>query len=181
MNFRLSSFSLQMLRPKLIYKNLLTHPASLPSFQHVIIHVTMKEILKNPKWSSRAFLVTELVAAQKSVPIRAKRSIGQWKLKKDAVMGSKVTLRKEKMNQFLDQLVHVILPRDKEFHSLQISSSQSQSFSMGIQDSFLFHQLETQYEKWKKSCGFHLHFSTSAHNHHQLKQLLSLYHFPVSS
>mgnify|MGYP001230471372 CR=1 FL=1 len=182
MKNRLEAFYLQHMRNKLIYKNLYLCHSSIPKIESVLINVTTKEAIQNKKNASKALLLTELISSQKSVPIKAKKSISQWKLRKNSLIGSKVTLRKTNMYEFLDRFAHTVLTKDKEFTGLSTTISNKDincsSYSLGIKDFFDFPELESQYEKFKISSGLNIIINSNAKTKKEVIQLLSIFHFP---
>lgn len=183
MKNRLQLFVDSCLRHKLIYKNIYTNSSCIPKLQNINLNMTLKESLQNKKGYFKAMVSLEMVSGQKPIAIKAKKSISNWKLRKNATIGAKVTLRNEMMFHFLDKLIHVVLPRDKEFQPFPcvIESHcdiNNSTYSFGISDFFLFPELESQYEKFKFGSGFNIILNSNSGTKKEMIQLLSMYHLP---
>nr|YP_007890712.1 ribosomal protein L5 [Jakoba libera]AGH24206.1 ribosomal protein L5 [Jakoba libera] len=184
MNHRISWYYETILRDLLIYKIVAQNCHQLPTVSKINLNTTCKEISKDKKNLSKILILMELLSGQKPVMVKAKKSISQWKLRKGYPIGAKVTLRNQMMFSFLDRLIHTALCKDREFRGItltKVKGKQGYSFSIGFSDSFLFPEIESQYEKFQSSYGFNLNCQTTSHEVEELKLLVSALHLPLLS
>lgn len=121
-----------------------------------------------------------MICGQKAVLTYAKKSIASFKLRKGIAIGAKVTLRKKRMNDFIDKLVWVALPRSKDFQGLEESSvDKTGNLTIGIEEQTVFPEAST--ETVKKIFGLEVIVSTSAKNQKEGIELLKLAGFPIKS
>lgn len=139
------------------YKN----PMAVPKLEKISINIGMGEATQNPKLMEGA--VTELtqIAGQKPVVTKAKKSIAAFKLRSGMSIGCMVTLRGDRMYEFLDRLVNVALPRVRDFRGVSTKSFDGRgNYTLGIKDQLLFPEID--YNKVEKTKGMNISITTTA-------------------
>lgn len=178
MKNRLQWYYEDILRDKLLLKTIPSNSFELPSLKRVHLNLTSKEVIKTKKVIHKLYILLELLSSQKPIFIKARKSISQWKLRKNSLIGVKVNLRQNRMFEFIDKLIHNALCKDRDFKGITLSTNYH-SYSLGISDSFLFPEIESQYDKFQTSYGFHINFEIRCKSIHELQVLLSGFHFPI--
>lgn len=145
----------------------------------VTVHYTSKYMLAEPKNILLPSVALQLVTGQTPHVTRASQSVAAFKLKKSQVLGCAVTLRKEMMNRFMTQCVHVLLPRIKDFSSLPVSSLQP-SVHFGIEQMLFFPTLEKHVDIFEPLEGCSVHVQTSAKTPVEMLLLCSGLKLPTS-
>jgi large subunit ribosomal protein L5 len=129
----------QKLKKDFGYKNEL----AVPRMEKVTVNVGMGQGLKDPKFFDLVEKTLTKITGQKPVPTKAKKSISSFKIRKDMNIGMKVTLRGRRMYDFVEKLVHVVLPRVRDFRGLEPESMDKRgNLSLGIQESHVFPEIE---------------------------------------
>jgi large subunit ribosomal protein L5 len=119
----------------------------------------------------------ELIAGQKPVITKAKTSIAQFKLREGMPIGCKVTLRRERMYEFLDRLVTIALPRVRDFRGLNPKSFDGRgNYAMGLKEQIIFPEIN--YDRIEKVRGMDIIIATSARTDDEARELLRLFNFP---
>jgi large subunit ribosomal protein L5 len=119
-----------------------------------------------------------LISGQKAVLTRAKKAIASFKTRKDMAIGAKVTLRGHKMNDFLERLIHVVLPRSRDFRGIEsVSIDQRGNLAVAVKEHIVFPEISP--EKAKKIFGLEIIVVTSAKSREEGLQLLKLLGFPI--
>ncbi|MBI4387776.1 MAG: 50S ribosomal protein L5 [Candidatus Omnitrophica bacterium] len=155
------------------YKNTLQSP----HLEKVVINMGVKEGAADIKILDQ--LANELgrITGQKPVVTRAKKSISAFKLREGVPIGLKVTLRKNRMYEFLDRLFNVAMPRIRDFRGFSLSSfDQHGNYTLGIQEQIIFPEIE--FDRIKKVQGMDITFVTTTENKDEAKQLLELLGLP---
>ena len=148
-----------------------------PKVEKVVLNVGLGEAIQNIKLLDSVQKELSLIAGQKSLTTKAKKSIAGFKLRKGMPIGCKVTLRGDKMYEFLDRLVSVALPRIRDFKGVSTRAFDGKgNYSLGIKEQFIFPEIE--YDKVEMVHGMDIAVCTSANTDAEAKALLRLLGMP---
>jgi large subunit ribosomal protein L5 len=121
-----------------------------------------------------------LISGQKALTCNARKSVASFKLREGNPIGCKVTLRKQKMYEFLDRLVNIAIPRIRDFRGLNANSFDGRgNYNMGISEQIVFPEID--FEKVTKVRGMDIAITTTAQNDDDAKKLLAMFNFPFKS
>ena len=161
---------------KFDYKNKM----QVPKIEKVVINVGVGEAKDNSKVLEAVVNDLQLISGQKPVVCRAKKSISNFKLRENMPIGCKVTLRKEKMYDFIDKLVNVALPRVRDFRGVSEKSFDGRgNYALGLKEHLIFPEIE--YDKIDKIRGLEIIFVTSACTDEEARELLRLFGMPFAN
>ena len=164
------------LTKKFGYKNVM----QLPKIEKVIINMGVGEAVGNPKSLDAAVTDLTIIAGQKPILTRAKKSIATWKIRQGMPIGAKVTLRGVRMYQFLDKFMNVALPRVRDFHGVSSKAFDGRgNYSVGLKEQLIFPEIE--YDKIDKVRGMNVVIVTSAKTDEEARKLLKLMGMPFSA
>ena len=164
------------LTEKFGYKNVM----QLPKLEKVIINMGVGEAVGNPKALDAAVNDLTLIAGQKPIVTRAKKSIATWKIRQGMPIGAKVTLRGSRMYQFLDKFINVALPRVRDFHGVSAKAFDGRgNYSVGLKEQLIFPEID--YDKIDKVRGMNVVIVTTAKTDEEARELLSLLGMPFSA
>jgi len=163
--------------PKLMqdfsYKNIM----QVPKLEKIVINMGLGEAIQNVKILDSAVVELATIAGQKAVITKAKKSIASFKLRQGMPIGCMVTLRREKMYEFLDRLVNVSLPRVRDFKGVSGKAFDGKgNYSLGVKEQLIFPEIN--YDKVDKIKGMNITIVTSAKNDEEGKALLKLMGMP---
>ena len=148
-----------------------------PKVQKVVLNVGLGEAIQNIKLLDAVQKELSLVTGQKAVITKAKKSIASFKLKKGVPIGCKVTLRGDRMYEFLDRLISLALPRIRDFKGVSGKSFDGRgNYSMGLKEQFIFPEID--YDKVEIAHGLDITICTSAKTAKEGKSLLSYLGMP---
>ena len=148
-----------------------------PKLDKIVINMGVGEAKDNAKVLDAAVKDLETIAGQKAVLTRAKKSIANFKIREGLAIGCKVTLRGEKMYEFLDRLVNLALPRVRDFRGVNPNSFDGRgNYALGIKEQIIFPELE--YETVDKVRGMDIIFVTTANTDEEARELLTLFNMP---
>lgn len=148
-----------------------------PKVQKVVLNVGLGEAIQNIKLLDAVQKEISLVTGQKAVITKAKKSIASFKLKKGVPIGCKVTLRGDRMYEFLDRLISLALPRIRDFKGVSGRSFDGRgNYSMGLKEQFIFPEID--YDKVEIAHGLDVTICTSAKTAKEGKALLSFLGMP---
>ena len=134
---------------------------------------------ENPKALESAVADLEQITGQKAVLTKAKNSIANFKIREGMNIGCKVTLRGEKMYEFLDRLVNLALPRVRDFRGVNPNSFDGRgNYALGIKEQFIFPEIE--FDKVDKVRGMDIIFVTTAKTDEEARELLTLFNMPFA-
>jgi large subunit ribosomal protein L5 len=149
------------------YKNVM----AIPKLQKIVINIGMGEAIQNSKLLDAAVDELSLIAGQRPVITRAKKSIASFKLRKGMTIGCMVTLRGERMYEFLDRMVSVALPRVRDFRGLSTKSFDGRgNYTIGLRDQLIFPEID--YAKVNKIKGMNITLATTAKTDDEARTLL---------
>jgi large subunit ribosomal protein L5 len=155
------------------YKNRM----EVPRLEKIVINMGVGEATQDKKKVETAAQEMELIAGQKPVITKAKTSIAQFKLREGMPIGVKVTLRRERMYEFLDRLITIALPRVRDFRGLNPKSFDGRgNFAMGLKEQLVFPEIN--YDRIEKVRGMDIIVTTSAKTDDEARELLRLFNFP---
>lgn len=148
-----------------------------PKLEKIIVNMGVGEATQNSKLIDAAVADLEIIAGQKPVIKKAKKSEAGFKLREDMPIGTKVTLRKEKMYDFLDRLVNVVLPRVRDFDGVSAKAFDGRgNYSLGLRDQLVFPEIE--FDKVTKLLGMSITIVSSARTDEEGRALLKAYGMP---
>lgn len=155
------------------YKNAL----EVPRIEKIVLNMGVGEATQDKKKVEQAASEMELIAGQKPVVTRAKKSIAQFKLREGMPIGVKVTLRRERMYEFLDRFVTIALPRVRDFRGLNPKSFDGRgNYACGIREQIIFPEIN--YDRIDKVRGMDVIVTTTAKTDEEARELLRLFGFP---
>ena len=164
---------LPQLKDKLGVKNVM----AVPKLTKVVINMGVGEALTDKKHLESAVNDLELIAGQKAVITKASKSVASFKLREGWPVGCKVTLRGDRMYDFIERLVNIAIPRERDFRGLNPKSFDGQgNYSMGIKEQIIFPEIN--YDNIDKIRGMDICINTSASNNEDAKALLEVLNFP---
>jgi large subunit ribosomal protein L5 len=163
--------------PAMIEKFGYTNRMQVPRLDKIVINMGVGEATQDKKKVEIAAAEMELIAGQKPVVTKAKKSIAQFKLREGMPIGVKVTLRRERMYEFLDRLVTIALPRVRDFRGLNPKSFDGRgNYAMGLKEQLVFPEIS--YDKIDKVRGMDIIVTTTAKTDDEARELLRLFNFP---
>ncbi len=168
---RLKETYTKEVRKKLADEFKIKNPMALPKIEKVVINMGVGEAIQNAKLLDTASEELSTISGQKPVITRAKKSIASFKLREGQAIGTMVTLRGEKMYEFLDRLINIALPRVRDFRGVPTKSFDGRgNFTLGIRDHLIFPEIDPG--KVDKSKGMNITIVTTAPNDEQARFLL---------
>jgi large subunit ribosomal protein L5 len=164
------------LTSKFGYKNVM----QLPKVEKVIINMGVGEAVGNPKALDAAVSDLTIISGQKPLLTRAKKSLAAWKLREGMPIGCKVTLRGERMYQFLDKFMNVALPRVRDFRGVSGTAFDGRgNYAVGLKEQLIFPEIE--YDKIDKIRGMNIVIVTTAQTDEEARELLKLMGMPFKA
>ena len=149
----------------------------IPRITKVVLNMGVGEAVGDSKKIKSALGDMELIAGQKPVPTKAKKSIAGFKLREEMNIGAKVTLRRNRMYEFIDRLTNVALPRVRDFRGLNAKSFDGNgNFAMGLKEHIVFPEID--YDKVDSVRGMDIVVCTNAKTNEEAKALLAEFDFP---
>lgn len=147
------------------------NPMAVPKVEKIVLNMGMGEAISNAKILDAAVDELGQITGQKPVTTKAKKSIASFKLREGQSIGTMVTLRGDKMYEFLDRLISIALPRVRDFRGVPTKSFDGRgNYTLGIRDHFIFPEIDIS--KVDKSKGMNITIVTSAKNDDQARSLL---------
>ena len=161
------------LQKEFSYKN----PMQVPTVKKVVVNIGMGEAIQNVKAMDAAVGDLAAITGQRPIITRAKRSVATFKLREGMQVGCMVTLRGERMFQFLDKLMNVALPRLRDFQGVSPEAFDGHgNYTLGLREQLVFPEID--YDKVDKVRGMEVSIVTSAHTDEEGRQLLKLMGMP---
>ena len=156
-----------------------TSSMQIPKIEKIVINMGCGDAVANSKVLDEAVEELTLIAGQKPVVTKAKKSIANFKLREGMPIGCKVTLRGEKMYEFLDRLVNLALPRVRDFRGVNPNAFDGRgNYALGIKEQLIFPEIE--YDKVDKVRGMDIIFVTTANTDEEARELLTLFNMPFA-
>jgi len=148
-----------------------------PKIEKITLNMGVGEATQDKKKVTSAAEEMQLIAGQKPVITRAKKSIAQFKLREGMPIGAKVTLRRERMYEFLDRMVTIAMPRIRDFRGLNPKSFDGRgNYAFGIKEQLIFPEIS--YDRIEKVRGMDIIITTTAKTDDEARELLRLFGFP---
>ncbi len=168
---RLKTRFLKEIAPVLMKENNLKNPMSVPHLNKIVINMGMGEATQNSKVMDVAVNELGQITGQKPVVTRAKKSIAAFKVREGQAIGAMVTLRGDRMYEFFDRLISIVLPRVRDFKGVSTKSFDGRgNYTLGLHDQLIFPEIS--YEKVDKQRGMNVTIVTTAANDAQARSLL---------
>ena len=157
------------------YKN----PMQVPKLDKIVINMGVGEAKENAKVLEAAVRDMEIIAGQKAIVTKSKKSVANFKIREDMPIGCKVTLRGAKMYEFADRLINLALPRVRDFRGVNPNSFDGRgNYAMGIKEQLIFPEIE--YDTVDKVRGMDIIFVTTAQTDEEARYLLTLFNMPFA-
>ena len=157
------------------YKNIM----EVPKLDKVVINMGVGEAKDNHKLLESAIADLEKITGQKAVVTKAKKSVANFKIREGMAIGCKVTLRGEKMYEFVDRLINLALPRVRDFRGVNPNAFDGRgNYALGIKEQLIFPEIE--YDKIDKVRGMDIIFVTTANTDEEARELLKQFNMPFT-
>lgn len=157
------------------YKNMM----QVPKLDKIVVNMRVGEAKDNAKVLEAAVSELETITGQKAVLTKAKKAVANFKIREGMPIGCKVTLRGEKMYEFLDRLVNLALPRVRDFRGVNPNAFDGRgSYALGIKEQIIFPEIE--YDKIDKVRGMDVIIVTTAKTDEEARELLTLFNMPFA-
>ena len=154
-------------------------PMEVPRIQKICLNQGLGDAVADKKLVDAAVIEMSSIAGQRAVPTVSKKDISNFKLRKGMPIGARVTLRGDKMYEFLDRLISVSLPRTRDFRGVKVTGFDGHgNFTMGVKEQIIFPEINI--EKVNKINGMDITIVTSAQNDEEAKALLAEFGFPFT-
>jgi len=151
-------------------------PMQIPKPTKVVINMGLGKAPTNPKILENAIAELETITGQKAVKTKARKSISNFKLREGMDIGARVTLREDRMWEFLDRFINIALPRIRDFRGVSTRLSGRGDYTLGLKDQLIFPEIE--YDKVDEHRGMNVTIVTSAKNDEEGRELLRLLGMP---
>ena len=172
---RYKAEAIPALKQKFGYKNTM----EVPRLEKIVINMGLGDCKDNAKAMEQAVSELTIISGQKPMVTKAKKSIANFKVREGQNVGAKVTLRGARMEEFMDKLVSVALPRVRDFHGVSTKAFDGRgNYALGIQEQLLFPEIE--YDKVEKIRGMEMIFVTTAKTDEECKELLAALGMPFA-
>ena len=157
------------------YKNIM----EVPKLEKIVINMGVGEAKENQKVLESAVNDLTIIAGQKPILTRARKSVANFKIRENMAIGCKVTLRKAKMYEFADKLMTIALPRVRDFRGVSSKAFDGRgNYSLGIKEQLIFPEIE--YDKIDKVRGMDIIFVTTANTDEEARELLRFFGMPFA-
>ncbi len=154
-----------------------TSVMQVPRIEKITLNMGVGEAVADKKVMENAVGDMEKIAGQKVIVTKAKKSVAAFKIRDDYPVGCKVTLRRERMYEFLDRLITVAIPRIRDFRGIPAKSFDGRgNYNMGVKEQIIFPEIE--YDKIDAIRGMNITITTTAKTDEEAKALLSAFSFP---
>ena len=158
------------------YKNVM----EIPKVEKIVVNMGVSEAVGNPKVLDAAVADLTQISGQKPIVTKAKKSISAFKVREGMSIGTKVTLRGERMYHFMDKLLNVALPRVRDFRGISPKAFDGRgNYTLGVKEQLIFPEME--YDKIDKIRGMDITIVTSANTDEEARELLKLMGTPFSA
>ncbi|HVX01126.1 MAG TPA: 50S ribosomal protein L5 [Candidatus Babeliaceae bacterium] len=174
---RLEELYIEELRPQLKEKLQLDNIMEVPKLSKIVVNVGVKEAVADSRVLQTVSSIIEAITGQAPVKTVAKKSIAGFKIREGMQIGVMVTLRKQKMYEFLDKLINLALPKVRDFQGVSRNFDRRGNYTLGIRDSSIFPEAEVA-GGTDKSCGMSITFHTTAKGDDQAFELLNSFGMP---
>ncbi len=177
---RLKEFYSQDVAPAMMKKFGYKNVMEIPKVEKIVINMGVSDAVGNPKAMDAAVSDLTQISGQKPIVTKAKKSISAFKVREGMSIGTKVTLRGERMYHFLDKLVSVALPRVRDFRGISPKAFDGRgNYTLGVKEQLIFPEME--YDKIDKIRGMDITVVTTAKTDEEARELLKLMGMPFSA
>jgi len=174
---RLQEFYSETVVPQLMDRLSLSNPMEVPKISKITLNMGVGEAVADRKVVDKAVEDMQRIAGQKPLVCRARKSVAAFKLRDGMPIGCKVTLRRERMYEFLDRLISIAIPRVRDFRGLNPKSFDGRgNYSMGVQEQIIFPEID--YDQIDTIRGMDITITTTARNDEEGRALLEAFSFP---
>jgi len=176
---RLNEIYTKSIRPELLQQNGYKNILEVPKLQKIVINMGLGEAVQDSKKVASAVADLTKITGQKPVITKASKSVAGFKLREGMPIGCKVTLRRDKMYEFLDRLITIALPRVRDFRGLNpLSFDGFGNYAMGLKEQIVFPEID--YDQIDTIRGMDIIFVTSAKTDDEARELLRKFDFPFT-
>ena len=176
---RLNEIYTKSIRPELLQQNGYKNILEVPKLQKIVINMVLGEAVQDSKKVASAVADLTKITGQKPIITKASKSVAGFKLREGMPIGCKVTLRRDKMYEFLDRLITIALPRVRDFRGLNPSSFDGcGNYAMGLKEQIVFPEID--YDQIDTIRGMDIIFVTSAKTDDEARELLRKFDFPFT-
>ena len=176
---RLHKFYIDTVVPAIMKEKGYKNVNQVPKLEKVIVSRGLGDVKDNSQAFNKAVEELAVITGQKPITTTAKKSIANFKIREGLAIGCKVTLRGEKMYEFLDRLVNLALPRVRDFRGVNPNSFDGRgNYALGIKEQIIFPEIE--YDKVDKVRGMDIIFVTTANTDEEARELLTLFNMPFA-
>ena len=176
---RIKDLYVNEIAPALMKKFEYKSPMQIPKLDKIVINVGVGDAKENSKAIDSVINDISIIAGQKAVPTYAKKSVANFKLREGMKIGVKVTLRGERMYEFVDRLFNFSLPRVRDFKGINPNAFDGRgNYSLGLKEQLIFPEIE--YDKVEKIRGMDIAFVTTANTDEEARELLTLLGAPFA-
>ena len=176
---RLKDMYKEQVAPALMKQFAYSSVMQIPKFDKIVVNIGAGDAKENVKVIDTIIEELGLISGQKAVPTYAKKSVANFKLREGAKIGAKVTLRGEKMYEFMDRLFNFALPRVRDFKGINPNAFDGRgNYALGLKEQLIFPEIE--YDKVEKIRGMDICFVTTAQTDDEARELLTLMGAPFS-
>lgn len=175
---RLKQLYNEEIRPKLKEELKLSNVMAVPRIVKITLNMGVGEAVLDKKQLDSAIADMQAISGQRPIATKARKSIAGFKIRDDMAIGCKVTLRKERMYEFLERLIDIAIPRQRDFRGINPKSFDGRgNFAMGLEEQIVFPEID--YDKIDKIRGLNITIVTSARNDTEGRALLKAFNFPL--
>jgi len=176
---RLNEIYTKSIRPELLQQNSYKNILEVPKLQKIVINMGLGEAVQDSKKVASAVADLTKITGQKPIITKASKSVAGFKLREGMPIGCKVTLRRDRMYEFLDRLITIALPRVRDFRGLNPSSFDGcGNYAMGLKEQIVFPEID--YDQIDTIRGMDIIFVTSAKTDDEARELLRKFDFPFT-
>ena len=177
---RLKDYYSQEVAPAMMKKFGYTNVMQIPKVAKIVINMGVSEAVGNPKALDAAVADLTMISGQKPIVTKAKKSISAFKVREGMSIGTKVTLRSERMYHFMDKLLNVALARVRDFRGISPKAFDGRgNYTLGVKEQLIFPEME--YDKIDKIRGMDITIVTTAKTDEEARELLKLMGMPFSA
>jgi len=175
---RLKQLYNEEIRPKLKEELNLSNVMAVPRIVKITLNMGVGEAVLDKKQLDSAIADMQSISGQRPIATKARKSIAGFKIRDDMAIGCKVTLRKDRMYEFLERLIDIAIPRQRDFRGINPKSFDGRgNFAMGLEEQIVFPEID--YDKIDKIRGLNITIVTSARNDNESRALLKAFNFPL--
>ena len=177
---RLKTEYRERIRPALREKFGYTNEMQIPKLDKIVVNMGIGEAVADSKKAAAAMKDLAAITGQKPAPTRARQSIAQFKIREGMVVGARVTLRKDRMYEFLDRLITIALPRVKDFRGLKATSFDGRgNYALGLKEHIVFPEIN--YDQIDQMWGMDIVVATTARTDEEARELLREFQIPFTT